>query len=137
MLGELIVEGQGKLTTQKVLPSDGPLPKFELTFEVMGTVLGIASKTIVTYWSEVLANGTLYGECPGQGVVMTGEGDIATFKAAGAGRFTSPGGAVAFRGTIYYETASEKLAALNGLAVVYEWDVDEDGNTAFKGWEWK
>ncbi len=137
MLGELIIEGQGKLTTQRVLPSDGPLPKFELTFEVPGTVLGIASKTIVTYWSEVLANGTLYGECPGQGFVMTEEGDSATFKAAGAGRFTSPGGAVAFRGAIYYETASEKLAALNGLAVIYEWDVDEDGNTTFKGWEWK
>ena len=67
---------------------------------------------------------------------MTQGGDTATFKAAGAGKFTNAAGAVAFRGAIYHETASEGLSALNGLAVVYEWDVDEDGNAKFVGWEW-
>ena len=46
-------------------------------------------------------------------------------------------GAIAFRGTIYYQTASKDWAALNGLAVIYEWDVDAEGNASFQGWEWK
>jgi hypothetical protein len=56
---------------------------------------------------------------------MTQSGDTATFRAAGVGR-----------GTIYYSSQSAVLAALNGLAVVYEWDVDENGNANLKGWEW-
>ena len=136
MLGEMIVEGQGQMTNRRVLPSDGVLAKFETSFEILGTILGQDSKMIVTYWSTIRPDGTLYGECPGQGFVMTQGGDTATFKAAGAGKFTNEAGAVAFRGTIYYETASEGLSALNGLAVVYEWDVDEEGNAKFQGWEW-
>ncbi len=49
MLGEMIVDGQSKLTTQRVLPSDGPLLKLEVTFELLGTVLGKPAKTFVTY----------------------------------------------------------------------------------------
>ena len=63
-------------------------------------------------------------------------GDTATFRAAGAGKFTNTAGAVSFRGAIYYASQSAALAALNGLAVVYEWDVDENGNANLKGWEW-
>ena len=137
MLGEVIVDGQGKLTTQRVLPSDGPLLKLEVTFELLGTILGRPAKTFVTYWSAVQPDGSLYGECPSQGVVMTEDGESATFRAAGAGNFTGPGGAVAYRGAIYYQTTVESLAALNGLAIVYEWDVDAEGNATFKGWEWK
>lgn len=136
MLGKQIMESAGKLTNRRMLPSDGHLPKFETSFELTGTVLGQNATTIVTYWSMVRADGTLYGECPSQGFIMTEKGDSATFRAAGAGKFTSQAGAVAFRGTIYHETASEALSALNGLAVVYEWDVDEAGNATFKGWEW-
>lgn len=95
MLGEMIVDGQGNLTTQRVLPSDGPLPKLEVTFEILGTVLGKTAKTFVTYWSAVQPDGSLYGECTSQGVVMTENGESATFRAAGTGNFTGPGGAVA------------------------------------------
>ena len=42
-----------------------------------------------------------------------------------------------FRGAIYYTTQSQKLARLNGTAVVFEWDVDEQGNTTGTTWEWK
>ena len=57
MLGEMIIDGQGKLTTQRVLPSDGPLPKLEVTFEILGTVFGKPAKTFVTYWSAVQPDG--------------------------------------------------------------------------------
>ena len=136
MLGQKIVEMQGKMTNQRVLPLEQGSPKFELTFEISGSIFNQPAKTIVTYWAMILPNGTLYGECPNQGVVMTQSGDTATFRAAGVGKFTNAAGAVAFRGTIYYSSQSTALAALNGLAVVYEWDVDENGNANLKGWEW-
>jgi hypothetical protein len=34
------------------------------------------------------------------------------------------------------DAQSAALAALTGLAVVYEWDVEENGNANLKGWEW-
>ena len=137
MLGELIVEGQGKQTGQKILPAEGGMPRFEVTFEVMGPVLGKGAKTIVTYQTALQADGSVYGECLNQGVVMSQDGDVATFRATGAGNFTDANGSIAFRGTIYYSSASADWASLNGLAVIYEWDVDAEGNASFKGWEWK
>jgi hypothetical protein len=137
MLGELIADGQGKLTSQTILPAEGGMPRFQVTFEFMGTVLGKGAKTIVTYQSTLQSDGSVYGECLDQAVVMSQEGDVATFRAAGAGNFTDANGAIAFRGTIYYKSASPDWARLNGLAVVYEWNVDADGNADFKGWEWK
>jgi len=136
MLGERIVMMQGKRTNQRVLPVEDGLPKVETSFEVSGTILDHPAKTIVTYWSMVLANGTLYGECPNQGLVLTQSGDMATFRAAGVGKFTNAGGAAAFRGAIYYASSSPALAKLNGMAVAYEWDVDEHGDARLQGWEW-
>ena len=45
-----------------------------------------------------------------------------------AGRFAVCGSA---------QTASEKLARLNSVAIVAEYDVDEDGSYRWTLWEWK
>ena len=82
MLGEPIAEGQGKLTSQTILPAEGGMPRFEVTFEVLGTLLGKGYKMLVTYKSTMQPDGSVYGECLNQGVVMSQEGDVATFRAA-------------------------------------------------------
>jgi hypothetical protein len=61
---------------------------------------------------------------------------MASVKGAGAGRFTGGGGA-SFRGTVHPQGATGKLAPLNRLAVVNEWDVDGNGNGRWSLWEWK
>ena len=61
---------------------------------------------------------------------------IATFRASGIGTFTTEGGA-SFRGVVYFQASAPSLARLNGIAVVYEWDVDADGNATWELWEWK
>ena len=137
MLGDKIGLFEGKITGQRILPSEGEGPKFETTAEISGTILGVAARMIATYWSLVRPDGSLYGECPGQSVTITQDGDMGTFRAAGAGRFTGQGSAVSFRGALYYQGASGKLTRLNGLAVVYEWDVDEHGSCQFGLWEWR
>jgi hypothetical protein len=136
MLGEKIATFQGKITGQRVLPSEGP-PKFETTAEASGTILGVAARVIATYWSVMLPDGSLYGETSGPCPTITQDGDVGCYRGSGAGRITGQGSAVSFRGAIYYQGASGKLAPLNGLALVHEWDVDEHGNGQFSLWEWK
>ena len=67
---------------------------------------------------------------------MTQDGEVGTWAAAGVGKFVGTGGAVSFRGALYYQIASQKLARLNSIAGNYEWDVDDDGNARSGIWEW-
>ena len=131
MLGEMLGEGRGKITGQRVLP-DG---KVEVSFQQSNKILGVETTEIGTYTSEMRPDGTLCGE--GQGVEMTKDGETAMWKGSGVGRFTRPG-AASYRGAIYYQTTSKKqLARLNGVAAVFEYETDENGNTSGKFWEWK
>ena len=133
MLGELICELHGKRTGRRVLSTDGGF-KAEVSFEDSGMLLGIAVNDIGTYWSASRPDGSLYGE--GQGIVLVPDGGAATWKGQGVGKFLA-GGAVSYRGALYYSTANPKLARLNTIAGVFEFDVDGDGNTHSKIWEWK
>ena len=137
MLGEKLGELRGKVTGQRVLPADDSRPKVETSFEISGTVLGVETTMMGTYWSTVRPDGRLYGECPMQGILLTRDGDVGTWTAAGVGRFTGQGAAVSFRGAIYFQTVPQKLARLSQVAVVYEWEVDEHGNAHTPLWEWK
>ena len=134
MLGDIVGTSQGKVTGRRVLASEGSGPKVEVSIAESGTLLGLDVNVIATYWTELLPDGTLFGE--GQGVIMASNGEGASFKAQGAGRFTETGGAN-FRGALYYQSASSTLSRLNGIAVVYEHDADENDNTRTSLWEWK
>jgi hypothetical protein len=136
MLGEKIGEFHGKVTGQRILPSDG-LPKFETTTEITGTILSIPARIMATYWSAMQPDGSLYGETVGPSPTITQDGEMAAYRAIGVGRFAGKGSAVSFRGAVFYQGATGKLARLNGLAIVFEWDVDEQGNAKFSLWEWK
>ncbi len=137
MLGDKLGEMQGQVTGQRVLPSEGGGPKVETTFQISGMILETETTMMGTYWSVVRPDGTLYGECPWQGVIMTKDGEMGTWAGAGVGRFTGQGAAVSFRGAVYYQIASQKLARLNSIAVLYEWEVDESGNGYATLYEWK
>ena len=134
MLGEKLGSIQGG-TTNKTLPVEGSLPKFETTTEGSGTLAGVDVTNMATYSSEMRADGTLYGECPNQGVIMAQDG-AATFRASGVGASTADGGSK-FRGAVYFEASAPSLSRLNGMAVVYKWDVDAAGNATWELWEWK
>ncbi len=136
MLGEMIGETRGKITVNRVLPfeSEGLAPRIESSFQDSGKILGVEVTDIGTYWSTVRAGG-LYGE--GQGIVMTRDGEMAYWTGQGVGKFTGRGSASIWRGSLFYRTSSQKLAHLNNIAVVFEYEVDEDGNTQDKLWEWK
>tara|TARA_B100001013_G_scaffold329339_1_gene243600 strand:- start:327 stop:731 length:405 start_codon:yes stop_codon:yes gene_type:complete len=134
MLGEKL--GSMQLTTSnKVLPSNGSLPRFETTTIGSGTLAGTEVNGMATYTADMRPDGTLYGECPNQGVVIAEDG-VATFTATGIGTFTEDGGS-SFKGMVYFQTSAPSLSSLNGVAVVYDWEVDAEGNASWDMWEWK
>jgi hypothetical protein len=135
MLGEQIGEETGQVTGMRVLPSHGGGVKVEVSFEARGTVLGLHENNMGTYVSVTRPDGTLFGE--GQGVMMTEHGDMAEWRGNGIGKFTGRGTGVAWRGIVYYQTTSERLARLNGIAEVFEFETDESGKSEAKSWEWK
>ena len=133
---KLVKIGSLKATaTTTVLPTKGSLPKFETSMQGSGTLAGVNVTTMGTYWAEMRPDGTLYGECPNQGVIMAPDG-VATFRASGVGAGTADGGSK-FRGAVYFEASAPSLSRLNGMAVVYKWDVDAAGNATWELWEWK
>jgi len=137
MLGEKLGEMQGKVTGQRILSPEGSSPKVETSFEISGTMLGVEVTAMGTYWSIVRPDGTIYGECPWQGIITTKDGEMGTWAGTGVGRFTGEGTAISLRGALYYQIQSERLARLNTIAVPYEWDIDAQGNAQCQLWEWK
>jgi hypothetical protein len=87
-----------------------------------------------TYTSVVRADGSIFGT--GQGMEMTGDGESLTWTGTGSGRF-GPGGSVSYRGMLFLSTTSKKLARLHNACAAFEYDVDAEGNTLSKMWEWK
>ena len=132
MLGEQIGETRGKRIVRRVLSSD-PV-RVEVSFEDSGKMLGINVNGFGTYTSQVRADGTLYGE--GEGAYITQDGEMLAWKGSGLGKIKE-GGAVSYRGILYYRTASQKLARLNTITGVFEYEVDAKGETLAKVWEWK
>ena len=134
MQGDKIGEESGKVTSQRVLPNPGGGPKMETSFQASGTLLGTGHTTTGTYASIVRPDGTIYGE--GQGIVISKDGDMATWVGQGVGTIKKDG-SVSYRGAIYYQTSSAKWSRLNSVAAIFEYVVDAQGNTRAQIWEWK
>jgi hypothetical protein len=109
-----------------------PEARVEVSFEEKITVLGIEGMSIGTYVSAVRADGSVHGE--GEGIYMTHEGESVTWKGLGVGRL-SPDGSVAYAGSLSYNTTAPRLAKLNGISGIFQFEVDPEGNTRSKAWE--
>ena len=133
MLGEQIGEETGKVTLRRVVSVDGGT-KIEVTTQSTGKLLGVETRGNTTYCAGIRPDGTLYGE--GQGLLIGKGGEQATWKGAGVGRLLD-GGAVNYRGAVYYYSESQSFRRLNAVALVFEYSADADGNTKSKLWEWK
>lgn len=132
MLSEQIYTGQGKRTARRVLETQ-PFT-VEVSFEDKGNMLGLDGATIGTYLSSPRPDGTLAGT--GQGIFACADGEVITWKGIGTGRLKA-GGAVSYRGALTFTAVSQRLSRLNLIAGVFEFEVDEAGNTHTQIWEWK
>jgi hypothetical protein len=132
MLGEQISETKGKRLVRRVLSTDPPT--VEVSFEDSGQIVGVPVTGLGTYTSVLRGDGSVFGH--GQGMSMTSDGENLTWSGSGMGRF-GPGGAVSYRGMLFFQTASQKLARLNNACGAFEYEVDADGVSTSKVWEWK
>jgi hypothetical protein len=132
MLGEQISETKGRRIVRRVLSVDPPTA--EVSFEDSGNTLGVPTTGMGTYTSIVRADGSIFGQ--GQGISMTADGEGINWTGTGLGHF-GPGGAVSYRGMLFFRTTSQKLARLNNTCGAFEYEVDASGATVSKIWEWK
>jgi hypothetical protein len=137
MLGELLFESKGKITSQRVLSVENGIPKLEIS--IAGTGIFTGSQEVTsnwTYWAIQRPDGTSYSE--GQGVIMTKDGrEVATATGRTEGKKVESG-KMRYVGAIFYETHSEnKLAFLNHLVGVNEFEIDAIGNYEHRLWEWR
>jgi hypothetical protein len=133
MLAGLLGQEEGRIAGRRVLPGSGTSPDLEVSFEASGVVLGIQINDVGTFIATARPDGSLFGE--GQGIMTTPDGETATWRGQGIGR-RSGGTGTAWRGILFFQTACERLVALNRMAVVFEFDVDGEGKTQAKSWEW-
>ncbi len=82
MLGEQIGEETGKVMVRRVISVEGGT-KVEISVQSTGKLLGVETRSNVTYLAGIRPDGSVYGE--GQGLVVGKGGEQATWKGAGAG----------------------------------------------------
>ena len=132
MIGEKIGETKGKRVVRRVVSADPPT--VEVTFEDSGKMFGVPVTGMGSYTSVVRPDGSIFGS--GQGMDTTDEGEAVIWTGTGVGHFGA-GGAVSYRGILFFRTASKKLARLNNACGAFEYEVDPKGSTISKLWEWK
>jgi hypothetical protein len=133
MLSDMLYEETGQIIGTRILPSALGTPHIETSFRAEGTIDGTHHQDSGTYTAEVGVDGTILGE--GHGVLITDAGDIATWTGKGTVRMLH-GGRISIRGAVFYRTAAERLARLNGLCGVFEHEVDPAGSTETRIWAW-
>jgi hypothetical protein len=133
MLGELIGEMEGKVSSQRVIDVKGPTMETSVT--ASGRFRDVQVTETLTYVANTSSKGVLHGV--GNGIITTEEGDIATYTGEGIGR-SDASGVLKWRGAVFFETSSEgKLGFLNNIVGVFEAQVDAQGNFTDKTMEWK
>ena len=132
MLGDVLGEFTGKRLVRRVLSTE-PL-KVEVSIEDSGKLLGVSAKGFGTYTSAARADGSIYGE--GQGGMITQDGELVSWKGTGLGKIGADG-SLSYRGMLFYQTTSQKLARLNTVGGAFEYEVDPAGASQLKIWEWK
>jgi hypothetical protein len=140
MLGELIYESSGKIVSQKVVDTGdiyNPSAKVELSYSGSGYMQGIGNVTETwTFVNTHLKNNISQGI--GKGVIMTDDGNgVATATELGRGFHLSPETIVYPGARVFSADSNGKLAFLNELVGVTQWEVDSLGNYKVKMWQWK
>jgi hypothetical protein len=135
-LGDKITEVSGRITGSRVYtPSGTHQARVEVSFQGSGTLLGHEVTDIGTYWQTLKPGGVLYGE--GDVLYITREGESAHWRGFGVGKPRGPFPAGHFAVCGSTETESRALRRLNEMALVTEYDVDQEGNYRYTAWEWR
>ena len=133
-LGELIGSETGAVTAFRVV-KDGFGVKVESQFQGQGELLGIPFVDYATYWSIYRPDGNFTGGA--NGVIFTQEAEAASYEGTGVGHMLGRGGAAQWVGAMYFFSASPHFAALNSVAVLFEFEIGLNArDMEVKYYEW-
>jgi hypothetical protein len=131
----IIPDERGRVLSTRILSADENGSKIESTIQTKGTLIDEEFTTILT----VLSRRDLWGlsRLEGLGVCTTKTRDEIRWKGFGVGWSSGKGAGMVGRFTETWFTNSQKHVWLNKIIGVEEFEIDEDGNTFDKVWEWK
>lgn len=123
----LVLKGKN-IGTRVIEVNNGPT-KVEESIVLSGMMNGVN----VTETETNLVSGTGYGA--GQGIVMANDGEMATYNLQGYGPHTL--GPIVHGLHIYSTTSTGKLAFLNNIVGIVEYDFSHFPSVLVKEWAWK
>src|SRR5690348_2805034 len=124
MLGDEIGSTKGTVSSFRMLRNEG-MPQVETNFEGTGELLGQKVTELATFWAQPRMDGSFYGTC--NGLVVTPDAMNASYRGVGVGRMTGQGLHAWWRGALFYESFSPVFAGLSTIAVMFEYDIADDG----------
>ncbi len=131
MLGDEIGHSSGAVTGIRVLKGH----VMEVSFRGQGALLEVPITDLGTYLQTVTPNGMIHGD-DSHVVMLTEDGEAAKWWGFGIGKPTGPGFTSSWGVAGTFETTSSKLAKLDSMATVVEYEVGENGEYRWKMWEW-
>jgi hypothetical protein len=138
MLGDILYETNlGKLIGTRLVSAEGEIPKIEVTIFQEGLLKASMDATgLVTFWSEQQKDGSIYTE--GQGVLILKDDRAATATWFGKGIAHYQNQTRRDVGAVFFKSSNnDKLAFLNSVVGVFEYEILEEGTSKGKIWEWK
>jgi hypothetical protein len=135
MLGEQVGEESGSVSSFRV-QREGLGVKIETEFQATGKILGLDVVDYATYWSVLRPDGNFTGGS--DGMIVASNGEAAAYSGTGVGHMLGRGGAASWRGAQYCFSSGQTLGRLNGIATLFEFEIDETArNMTIKLYEWK
>jgi len=136
MLGELISEYSGKITSVKVLPLDGSGQGVKYEVTQMGELSGrLSGRGVGSNYVQLAADGTSTTKF--YGVFTTNDGETLLLESGGMGVHLAPG-RVKFRTTATLKSTAAKLAWVNTTPLAFEGEGDFSAmEVVGKLYEWK
>src|SRR5205085_10111649 len=132
MLGERLGQGSGRITSTRVLPSEGQQVWIEASLQGEATLLGQALTVLGTYKQTSMGGGVLRGE--GHVLYIAADGSIADWVGGGVGQQIGAGFKCTYGVFGAFQSAQGSLSQLITTASAGEYEVEEDGSFSFQLW---